>query len=91
MANIVRYIHYGEITHNNKRVTSVFAHSKQQVIYQLNSWFFDYFYANGITVQQLPAIDDWTRSDEDVRYEYVTFPAEGWLVSINYTDLLLDV
>jgi len=91
MADLIRFMHYGEITHNDKRVATAVAPTKQRVIYELNSWFFDYFYANDLTVQQLPAIDDWSRSDEDVRCEYVTFPAEGWLVSINYVDLKLDV
>jgi hypothetical protein len=81
---VVKTVHHGGIEHNGK-LAKVFAKSSRpELVKELNSWFFDYFYANKEKVRQLPPLDDWTHSTEDATYWYIGFPEGEWKVWISW-------
>lgn len=75
-------VHIGTISLNDKSECTVLRASRPKVIQELNGWFFDYFHANVLPIQQLPPLDDWDRSTEDPSMWYTEFPDAGWLVTI---------
>lgn len=80
----MKTIHHGGIRQNGVIVNTFTAATRQKLIYELNSWFFDYFYAHKLDIKQLPPLDDWIRSTEDVSYWSLTFPDTTWEVWIRH-------
>lgn len=80
----MKTIHHGGIRQDGVIVQTFSAPSRQKLIYELNSWFFDYFYANKQDIEQLPPLDDWHRSIEDVSYWSLSFPNNTWEVWIRH-------
>ena len=63
---ILKYVHTGGIKVDDHIIFVTTSSSRQKIIYQLNTWLFDHLYANKENIQQLPPMDDWTRSHEDL-------------------------
>lgn len=81
---LLKNIHHGVIQHNGHIVKTLVESNRQKLIYELNTWFLDYCYANNLDIEQLPPLDDWTRSDEDASCWAVEFPDATWQVSIRH-------
>lgn len=79
---ITKTVHIGQISRHDKSECMVLRASRHEVLHNLNNWFFDYFYANKLPIEQLPPLDDWDRSEEDTSMWYTEFPEEGWLVTM---------
>jgi hypothetical protein len=79
---LVKVLHQGGISRNGHIIKTFTKPSRQKLIYELNTWFFDYFYAGDLDVQQLPPLDDWTRAVEDPLYWSIQFPDDTWSVWI---------
>lgn len=75
-------VHIGRITHHGKMVAHAAKPSRHALLFELNNWFFDYFYANGLPIQTLPPLDDWTHSAEHNDVWTVQFPSPEWSVSV---------
>jgi len=86
---VIRTIHVGVIVHKMITLKILTAATKHQLLYDLNSWFFDYFRTNGYPVEQLPPLDDWIHSSENDRYWQITFPNNEWTVWIRSDTLEL--
>lgn len=80
----IKTIHLAGIKQHNIIIKTFTAASRQKLIYELNTWFFDYFYANQYPIKQLPPIDDWKRSTEDATYWSIKFPDDNWEVWIRH-------
>lgn len=79
----VRTVHLGGIDRNRESVCTVVKGNRAGLVKELNNWLFDYFYAQGQPIQQLPPLDDWSKSTEDSTYYYVSsFPAMEWHIWI---------
>lgn len=77
---MIRIVYYGGILHNNILKHLVVESHYNKIITNLNNWFFDYFYSNDIPVKKLPVLDDWSRSEENIKYWYIGFPSTEWHV-----------
>lgn len=77
-----RAIHTGCIVHNSVTLCIINKESRKELLYELNNWFFDYFYANQHNIRSLPPLDDWIRSAENPRLWTVQFPNQEWSVKI---------
>jgi hypothetical protein len=84
---VVKTVHHGGIKNGDKIIQVFTAPSRHELIKELNSWFFDYFYANRETIVELPPLDDWTHSTEDYSYWSVSFPEDIWTVWIRHEPL----
>ena len=80
----IKTVHRGGIRQNGAIVQTFVTASRQKLVYELNSWFFDYFYANKHDIKQLPPLDDWLRSTEDGSYWSLAFPDDMWEVWIRH-------
>jgi len=78
----LRTAHLGGITLYKESVCIAMKSSKNQLFKELNNWFFDYMYANGLPIIQLPPLDDWHQSQEDISYYHLVFPDIEWYVWI---------
>ena len=81
---LVKNIHHGGIRKDGNIVKTFAAPNRQKLVYEINNWFFDFFYAGDIDIQQLPPLDDWTHSSEDVSCWSVKFPDATWEVWIRH-------
>jgi hypothetical protein len=77
---LVRAVHVGGIDRNRECVCTVVKGSRLGLVRELNNWLFDYFYAHGLPIQELPPLDDWNKSTEDSSYYYLAFPDIEWHV-----------
>jgi hypothetical protein len=85
----VHYVHIGCINHDNKTLKIINREKRHELIYDLNNWFFDYFYANQQVIRSLPPLDDWTRSHENPSMWSIEFPFPDWVVQIWTEPLML--
>lgn len=83
----IKLLHIGGVDLGKERLCTVFKTTQPQVIHELNNWFFDYLYANQKPIRQLPPLDDWTHSTEDVTFWSVGFPEHDWCVWVK-SDIL---
>lgn len=81
---LIRTIHHGIIKRSDTIITTFTASSRQKLVYELNTWFFDFFYASNFDIQQLPPLDDWTHSSENMSCWSIEFPDTSWEVSIRH-------
>ena len=81
---LVKTLHHGGIRKDGKIVETFVKSRRQTLMYDINTWFFDYFYANELDIQQLPPLDDWTRSVEDGTCWSIKFPDTTWEVWIRH-------
>lgn len=79
---LLKTLHHGGIRRDGHLIHVFTESSRQKLIYAINNWFLDYFYANQIDILQLPPLDDWQRSTEDGTYWSVKFPDETWDVFV---------
>lgn len=80
----VKTVHHGVIIRSDRIIKTISRSSRQELIYELNSWFFDYFYTNRLDILQLPPLDDWERSVEDDSCWFIKFPFDEWMVEIKH-------
>lgn len=79
---LVKTVHMGGVDRQESNLVTFVRGKQHKILYELNNWWFDYFYAHGERVRQLPPLDDWCRSADDPSYWYIIFPADGWSVWI---------
>lgn len=79
----IKTIHHGGIEHDGHVIKHFSEPSRQKLMYELNSWFFDMLYASGRDIVQLPPLDDWNHSAENTTYWSFTFLDE-WHVWITH-------
>lgn len=80
----MKTIHHGGIRRDGNIVQTFVKTSRQKLVYEINTWFLDFFYAQGDDIQQLPPLDDWTRSSEDISCWSIQFPDSTWEVWIRH-------
>lgn len=69
---ITKLIHTGTILIGKETTFIVNRGTRHHCFAELNNWLFDYCYAHGQPIVQLPPLDDWVASDETVlMWEYV--------------------
>lgn len=78
----LRSVHVGGIDLTNERVYIAVKGTRQELMYELNCWLFDYFYAHGMEIKQLPPLDDWHHSIEDQTFYSTNFPDPIWNIWI---------
>jgi hypothetical protein len=79
---VLKTVHMGAISLDKEGMFSVMRPDRHKLMYELNSWFFDYFYANKLDIRNLPPLDDWTHSQEDCLLWSIQFPDEHWTITI---------
>jgi hypothetical protein len=77
---LFKIVHLGGIDLGRERCVTVIKGKRAEVLYELNNWLFDFFYAHCQPIKQLPHLDDWTHSDEDDSHWSVAFPDIEWQV-----------
>lgn len=81
---VLKTVHMGAISLDKESMFSVIRPTRHTIIYELNSWFFDYFYANKLDILSLPPLDDWIHSPEDLSLWYINFPDDHWIITIRH-------
>lgn len=82
MPLLLKTVHIGSILLGRETMCTVIRGTRHEVLYELNGWFFDYFHAHQYPIRQLPPLDDWERSNEDLSYWSIAFPDVEWRVWI---------
>jgi hypothetical protein len=67
-------LHVGGIDTGRERLYTSFKGTRAEILYDLNNWLFDYLYAHQLPIVQLPPLDDWIHSTEDVSFWSFNFP-----------------
>lgn len=75
-------VHMGVISHNGTALKTCAKPNRHELLFELNNWFFDYFYANQLPIRSIPPLDDWTRSTEHMNIWTVHFPTPEWTIQI---------
>ena len=79
---LLKRVHIGQIKFNSEIRKVVVRGKQNHVMREINDWMFDHLYATGKPIQQLPPLDDWSRSTEDPSVWYLAFPDADWLITI---------
>jgi hypothetical protein len=76
----VRPVYLGVIQLDRESLYTTIQSTFHDTMGDLNSWFFDYLYANSKPIKQLPPLDDWVRSADDATIWTIAFPDPEWYV-----------
>jgi hypothetical protein len=87
---LLKTVHVGAIQLGHETMCTIVRSDRQKLIYALNDWMFDYQYANRMEIKQLPPLDDWCHSTEDVTYWSVAFPNPEWSVTVRAEPIEFD-
>lgn len=77
---LLKTIHIGGVNLGKENMTTIFKPKRHDVIYELNSWIFDYNHSHGYPIKQLQPLDDWQRSEDDPTYWFCHLPDAEWTV-----------
>lgn len=80
--SLVKTIHVGGVNLGKENLITVFKSKRHDVIYELNNWLLDYNIAHSFPIKQLPALDDWNRSEEDPSFWSCNLPDAEWTIWI---------
>ncbi len=64
--SISRLLHSGTVRIGKETVFTINKGTRHLCLAELNNWIFDHCYAHGLPIVQLPPLDDWTHSTEDI-------------------------
>lgn len=74
-----KIVYLGGIEHNGNLVkTFVSGLTKHDLLYNMDTWFLDYFIRTEADLRKLPPLDDWNHSEDDETYWTINFPNENW-------------
>lgn len=79
---LLKTVHIGSIQLGVETLYTVVKPDRQKCIYCLNDWLFDYQYVNQLEIHQLPPLDDWIHSLEDVSCWSIQFPNQEWQITV---------
>lgn len=85
---LTKQIHVGTILCAKRLEYMSIRASKHDVLKELNDWMFDYLHVNKYPIKQLPPLDDWIRSDEDMSLWSIEFPHAPWLITIRHENIV---
>ena len=57
---VTKKLHIGFINIGTERVCDVYKGTRDECLQELNIWILNYAYVQGLTILQLPPLDDWT-------------------------------